>query len=117
MTKPPKPFKRTFAQVKDISRRVDREGFCSSEASPFAVFRDETRGWVLCQWRSGLSIMALVPRNVPKTRVGLLNFAIAMETANPEACEIVGNLSSLPWPEEAKPFGRELIEWARDYTP
>lgn len=110
-------IKRTFTQDKGIYGRQEREGFATSETSGFVVFREETRGWALAQVRSGLSVMALVPRAAPKTKRGLLAFVEAMEAANEDACAIVGALDTLPWPEEAKPFGRQLIDWARDYTP
>lgn len=102
----------SFTQDTGIYGKVTHErAYKTHRTSPFVVFKDADGKWQIGQERSGLSIMAMIPRHVQRSKANLLFVIEDMEKALPEACAIIGLLDSKDWPDEIKPYGQQLIEW------
>lgn len=102
----------SFVQDTGIYGKVTHErAYKTHRTSPFVVFKDAGGKWQIGQERSGLSVMAMIPRHVQRSKANLLFVIEDMEKALPEACAMIGLLDSADWPDEIKPYGAELIAW------
>lgn len=102
----------SFTQDMGIYGKITHDrAYKTNRDSPFVVFKDSNGKWQIGQARSGLSIMALIPRHVQRSKANLLFVVEDMEKALPEACAMIGLLDSKDWPDEIKPYGAELIAW------
>lgn len=107
------PVKCEFVQDRGIYGKVPVPAFKPHALSMFAVFKDESRGWQIGQCRSGMSVMSMIPRHVQRSKRVLLDVIERMERERPDATALVGLVDGASWPDEIRPFGTELIEWAR----
>ena len=102
----------SFVQDTGIYGKVTHgRAYKTHRDSPFVVFKDSAGKWQIGQERSGLSIMAMIPKWVQRSKANLLFVVEDMEKALPEACALIGLLDSKDWPDEIKPYGAELIAW------
>ena len=102
----------SFVQDTGIYGKVTHErAYKTHRGSPFVVFKGSDGKWQIGQERSGLSVTAMIPRRVQRSKANLLFVVEDMEKALPEACAMIGLLDSKDWPDEIKPYGQQLIEW------
>lgn len=102
----------TFVQNTRMCGKITHErAYKTNRDSPFVVFKNSAGKWEIGQERSGLSVMAMIPRHVQRSKSNLLFVVEDMENALPEACAMIGLLDSADWPDEIKPYGQQLIEW------
>ena len=104
-----------FVQDCGIYGRVERKAYKTHDASAFAVFKDDAAKWTIGQERSGCLIIAMVPASVQRSKRALLAFVTAMERDMPEACAMLSLADGFPMHKDIRPFGQQLIDWARDY--
>ena len=105
----------TFLQDCGIYGKQERVAYKTHPASPFSVFKDDTGAWTIGQDRSGLVMTAIIPSKLVRSRARLLLFIEAMETECALDCAMV-SLVDGEWPDEIKPHGQALVDWARGYV-
>lgn len=98
-----------------IYGKVERKAYKTHDASAFAVFKDDAGKWTIGHDRSGLLIVSMVPKHVPRGKRALLAFITAMEKERPEACAMLSLAESFPMHKDIRPFGQQLVDWAKDY--
>lgn len=104
-----------FIHDRGIYGKVERKAYKTHDASAFAVFKDDAGKWTIGQERSGYLIIAMVPASLPRSKRALLTFVTAMEREMPEACAMLSLAEGSPMHEDIRPFGYQLIDWAKDY--
>ena len=106
------PTKATFTQDRGIYGKIERSGWKTSPASSFVVFKDTDLKWTIAQERSGLLVGSLLPRHWHRTKKDVLAFVAEMETAEPEACAKMGEVTGFPMHKDLRPYSQRLRDWA-----
>lgn len=103
-----------FIQDCGIYGKKERKAYKTRDGSAFSVFKDE-KNWTIGQDRSGCLIVALVPKHVQRSKRALLAFVSAMENEQAEACAMLSLADGFPMHKDIRPFGQQLVDWAKDY--
>lgn len=83
----------TFTSDNGIYGKADHDAYATRKGSAFAVFKGHNL-WTLGHPRSGLSMDALIPVTLQRTRKALGEFVARLEASHPEACEVLEGVTS-----------------------
>lgn len=108
--------KRKFLHDRGIYGRVEVEGLSISRDCPFIVAKDAGGKWSVYQERSGMSVAAVLPPRIVRSKARLLLWLSDMAREIPETMALIGLVESKEMlADEFADEARALIAWSEAY--